>query len=72
MTLKQLDIRERNRFKDQLAKRYDEFKLKGMQLDMTRGKPCPEQLDLALEMLNCVNSHEVSNLFTRFKREVKN
>lgn len=58
MTLKQLDIRERNRFKDQLTKRYDEFKLKGMQLDMTRGKPCPEQLDLALEMLNCVNSRE--------------
>ena len=56
MRLKQLDPEKRNRLKEQLTKRYNEFKLKGMQLDMTRGKPCPEQLDLSMEMLNCVGS----------------
>ncbi|MBW1866685.1 MAG: aminotransferase class I/II-fold pyridoxal phosphate-dependent enzyme [Deltaproteobacteria bacterium] len=58
MKLKQLDPGERNLIKDQLTKRYNAFKLKGIQLDMTRGKPCPEQLDLSLEMLNCVSSRE--------------
>ena len=58
MNLKQLDPGERNLIKDQLTKRYNAFKLKGIQLDMTRGKPCPEQLDLSLEMLNCVSSSE--------------
>lgn len=58
MELKQLDHREHNVLREQLIKRYNKFKLKGMQLDMTRGKPCPEQLDLSLEMLDCVGSRE--------------
>jgi len=29
-----------------------------MQLDMTRGKPCPEQLDLSMEMLNCLGPRD--------------
>ncbi len=42
---------------DQLAAlraRYVAFKERGLALDMTRGKPCPEQLDLALGMLDCL------------------
>lgn len=34
-----------------LQTRYDEFKARGLMLDMTRGKPSPEQLDLANELL---------------------
>ncbi len=30
------------------APRYDQFRGRGLALDMTRGKPCPEQLDLSL------------------------
>lgn len=42
----------------QLAARYDAFRSRGLKLDMTRGKPCPEQLDLALGLLDCVRSGE--------------
>ena len=37
-----------------LQKHYTEFKAKNLRLDMSRGKPCSEQLDLSLEMLNCL------------------
>lgn len=37
---------------------YQEFKTRNLNLDLTRGKPCPEQLDLALGMLDCVNSKD--------------
>ena len=30
---------------------YEEFRAKGLALDMTRGKPCKEQLDLSLDLL---------------------
>ncbi|MBW2468743.1 MAG: aminotransferase class I/II-fold pyridoxal phosphate-dependent enzyme [Deltaproteobacteria bacterium] len=37
--------------REELRQRYQDFKSRRMALDMTRGKPCPEQLDLALGML---------------------
>jgi DNA-binding transcriptional MocR family regulator len=39
------------RIREELQQRYQDFKSRQMALDMTRGKPCPEQLDLALGML---------------------
>ncbi len=42
--------------KELLQKKYDEFKTKGLALDMTRGKPCPEQLSLANGMLETVGA----------------
>ncbi|MCJ7772052.1 MAG: aminotransferase class I/II-fold pyridoxal phosphate-dependent enzyme [Desulfobacterales bacterium] len=53
--LKSLNSDKRAELKKTLLQRYNEYKSRGMQLDMTRGKPCSEQLDLSLEMLNCVN-----------------
>ncbi len=38
----------------QLQKRYQQLKDQGLNLDMTRGKPSPEQLDLSLPMLRLV------------------
>lgn len=35
----------------ELKATYQAFKAKGLALDMTRGKPCKEQLDLSLELL---------------------
>ncbi|ACL75101.1 aminotransferase class I/II-fold pyridoxal phosphate-dependent enzyme [Ruminiclostridium cellulolyticum] len=35
-----------------LEKRYNEFKAQNLKLDMTRGKPCAEQLDLSMDMLD--------------------
>ena len=40
--------------RESLQQRYDAFKSKGLALDMTRGKPCAEQLDLAIDMLDCL------------------
>jgi DNA-binding transcriptional MocR family regulator len=55
LEFKSLNSDERKKLKTTLSKRYDDFKSREIQLDMTRGKPCPEQLDLSLDMLNCVN-----------------
>ena len=39
----------------QLRARYDRFRQAGMSLDLTRGKPCPAQLDLSNPMLTIVS-----------------
>lgn len=44
--------------KEKLQKEYDEFKSRGLKLDMSRGKPGSEQLDLSLDMLTVLNSEE--------------
>ena len=41
---------------DALVKRYQQYKHMGLALDMTRGKPCAAQLDLADAMLDVVSS----------------
>ena len=51
-----LNNQELQRLKDDLLAQYHEFKSRGLNLDITRGKPCSEQLDLALGLLDCVNS----------------
>ena len=48
---KEMSNTERRKIKDELLQRYDEFQSRRITLDMTRGKPCSEQLDLALGML---------------------
>jgi aspartate/methionine/tyrosine aminotransferase len=53
-----LDSHQLQQIRDKLLERYHEFKSRGITLDITRGKPCSEQLDLALGMLDCVNSKE--------------
>ncbi len=42
--------------KEQLQKEYDGFKARGLQLNMARGKPCKEQLDLSMPMLEILHS----------------
>jgi aspartate/methionine/tyrosine aminotransferase len=48
---KNLSEQERRKIKEDLLQRYGEFQSRRITLDMTRGKPCSEQLDLALGML---------------------
>jgi DNA-binding transcriptional MocR family regulator len=52
------DAATRARRRAELAERYAAFKARGLALDMTRGKPCPEQLDLSLGLLDCVSSRD--------------
>ncbi len=42
--------------KEKLKKRYNEKKALGLKLDISRGKPAPEQLALSLPMLDVLNS----------------
>jgi aspartate/methionine/tyrosine aminotransferase len=51
-----LSNEELSHLKEELQNRYHDYQSRGLNLDITRGKPCPEQLDLALEMLDCINS----------------
>ncbi|MDJ0808476.1 MAG: aminotransferase class I/II-fold pyridoxal phosphate-dependent enzyme [Desulfobacterales bacterium] len=41
--------------RQQLRERFERFKQAGLSLDLTRGKPCPEQLDLSNPMLAVVS-----------------
>ena len=43
-------------FRDECRKQYDDFKSQGLKLDMSRGKPCKEQLDMSMPMLDVLNS----------------
>jgi aspartate/methionine/tyrosine aminotransferase len=52
----QLGTQQLQQIKDDLLDRYREFKSRGIALDITRGKPCPEQLDLSSDMLDIINS----------------
>lgn len=49
---------ERNRLHASLKESYDAYKLRGMKLDMSRGKPCPEQLALSKGMLDLLTSSD--------------
>ncbi len=39
-----------------LQRRYDAFRARGLRLDMSRGKPEPRQLDLSLPMLHATDA----------------
>lgn len=41
--------------KDELEKQYAEVKAKGLKLDMSRGKPSPKQLDMAMGLMDVLN-----------------
>ena len=42
----------------QLKAEYQKNKERGLKLDMSRGKPGPDQLDLSLGLLDCVNARD--------------
>jgi DNA-binding transcriptional MocR family regulator len=50
-----MDAGARDALANELIERYEKFRAQGLSLDMTRGKPCSEQLDLSNEMLTLLN-----------------
>ncbi|MGN0665707.1 MAG: aminotransferase [Huintestinicola sp.] len=56
MSLKEMSKAELTAFRDEVKKQYEDFKAQGLKLDMSRGKPCTEQLDLSLPMADVLNS----------------
>ncbi len=62
-----------NELKEALAenkKKYDEYKAMGLKLDMSRGKPGADQLDLSEQMLSCISSNK--DCFTDKKFDCRN
>lgn len=53
---KDLSREELLELKSGLAARFTEIKAKGLKLDMSRGKPSVEQLNLSMEMMDVLNS----------------
>lgn len=52
MLLTEMNKEELSAFKSECEKEYESYKAKGMKLDMSRGKPSTEQLDLAMPMFD--------------------
>lgn len=42
----------------ELRAQYEDYRARGLKLDMSRGKPGPEQLDLTMGLLECVNARD--------------
>jgi DNA-binding transcriptional MocR family regulator len=60
--IKKLTTQERETALKDLTKRYQEFQARKMNLDMTRGKPCSEQLDLSAGLLDCLSRKDFKAL----------
>lgn len=56
--------------KRELDLAYGEMKARGLKLDMSRGKPAPDQLDMTLDFLDVLNSQ--SNLLAEDGSDVRN
>ena len=52
----QMDRAELQSELDRLKEEYAQFKAKGLSLNMARGKPSADQLDLSLPLLSCISS----------------
>ncbi len=50
-----IDPSQTSRRREKLLERYREFQQQKITLDMTRGKPCPDQLDLSEGLLDCLS-----------------
>lgn len=54
----QAALRQASQRKQQLLARYRDYRSRKIALDMTRGKPCPEQLDLSAGILDCLSRRD--------------
>lgn len=61
MELFQMTKDELLKFKNETEAEYDKFKAQGLNLDMSRGKPCSDQLDLSMDMLNILNGETLDS-----------
>ena len=59
MQYQDMTKKEMQREYHRLCQRYNEYEQQGLQLDLSRGKPAPEQLALSQRMLGELNSRSV-------------
>ena len=58
MTFESMPKKELEGLHSQLLEKYNSFKAKNLKLDMSRGKPCTQQLDLSMDMLKPIDYTE--------------
>lgn len=68
--LNKLNKDELESLKSELLKKYNDYKNLNLKLDMSRGKPCKEQLDLSMDSLSILN--ENSNLICEDGTDCRN
>ena len=56
---KELSREELNALHEELVKEYEDWKAKGMKLDISRGKPSKQQLDLTKKMMNILSEDDI-------------
>lgn len=56
MLMSEMNKEQLIKFKNSTLDEYNEFKSRGLSLDMSRGKPSAEQLELSMAMLDTLNS----------------
>jgi len=61
MNLTEMNREQLESFRNDTQKLYDDFKALGLSLNMSRGNPCKEQLELSLDMLNVFNDGDFSS-----------
>ena len=66
----ELTKEELQNLKNELEKEVAELKSKGLKLDMSRGKPCKEQLDLSMDLLSVLDKN--SNLICKDGTDCRN
>lgn len=59
MKLSDMEKSEISSLKNQWLKEYDKFKSMNLKLNMARGKPSPEQLDLSMDMFNILDETSI-------------
>lgn len=64
MKLTEMSAEELASFKAEVQKEYDDFKAQGLSLNMARGKPSAEQLDLTEGLLTAVKAARIVSLRT--------
>ena len=55
MTLSEMNKEQLSAFQQETLARYNDFKAQGLCLNMSRGNPCKEQLELSVDMLDVFN-----------------
>lgn len=61
MKLSEMNKEQLLNFKNEAAELYNDFKAKGLCLNMARGNPCKEQLELSLDMLNVFDDNNFTS-----------
>lgn len=60
MTYKEMNMEQLQKEQEAVCNKYNELKAKGLKLDMSRGKPNTEQLDLSMGMIDTLaSSHQL-------------